>query len=436
GLSGIAEPLEIGKTLETARTLHPGTRQVWIVNDMTETGVANKKRILEAVPFYANSLSFVFLENVTRTELEQTLGNLPADSIVLFFAFSRDRNGEFFEADEGLKIVTNSSVRPVYSLWDYTLGKGVVGGMLLRGRDHGTATGRMMMTRLSGAETEQSGDAGNQSSYMFDFTKLRQFGIRTGDLPAGSIVINEPASIFAFSWYLWGSIGVATVLICIIVLLLFNISKRQQAEEHVRENEEKFRGITQRAFEMIYTADPSGIITYVNPAVQKITGYAPNDLLGQNIQKVLQESEQPGIQRVLRSVMKGANIDDYEMKIIRKDGSTAITENNFSPIVENGEIVGIQGAARDITEKKEAELLKKKAFQQIEKNIEQFQILNDQLRNPLAVIIGLSDLQDSEAARQILQQAWQINEIITKLDKGCLESDKVRAYLRKQYEKE
>jgi PAS domain S-box-containing protein len=187
---------------------------------------------------------------------------------------------------------------------------------------------------------------------------------------------------------------------------------------------------------MIYMTNPDGVITYISPAVERITGYVPDEVVGSRIQGFLGESELSGMQRVITSVMNGSNIDEYEMKITRRDGSTAIVENNFSPIVENGEITGIQGAARDITEKKEVESLKKKAFQQIEKNIEQFQILNDQLRNPLAVIIGLSDMQDGETAKQILQQAWQINEIVTKLDKGCLESEKVREFLRKQYEKE
>jgi PAS domain S-box-containing protein len=183
-------------------------------------------------------------------------------------------------------------------------------------------------------------------------------------------------------------------------------------------------------------ADPEGALTYVSPAAQRITGYVPDEIIGRRIQALLPDSELAGFDRVIRSVMRGENIDDYEMKITRKDGSVTIVETNFSPIMQDGEITGIQGAARDIAEKKEVEKLKKQAFQQIEKNIEQFQILNDQIRNPLAVIIGLSDLQDNANAQQILKQAWQINEIVTKLDKGCIESEKVRAYLRRTYEKE
>ena len=43
----------------------------------------------------------------------------------------------------------------------------------------------------------------------------------------------------------------------------------------------------------------------------------------------------------------------------------------------------------DITDKKQNETVKRKALEQIEKNIEQFAILGDHIRNPLAVIVGL-----------------------------------------------
>ena len=52
--------------------------------------------------------------------------------------------------------------------------------------------------------------------------------------------------------------------------------------------------------------------------------------------------------------------------------------------------------ARDITERKEIERLKRDAFRQIEKNMEQFAILNDHIRNPLQAIVGLSLLNASD----------------------------------------
>ena len=79
---------------------------------------------------------------------------------------------------------------------------------------------------------------------------------------------------------------------------------------------------------------------------------------------------------------------------------------------------------------------KRKAFEQIEKNIEQFAILGDHIRNPLTVIVGLSDLIQDPAARKIQDQAKIINGIIDQLDQGWIESEKVREFLRKYYSDE
>jgi HAMP domain-containing protein len=79
---------------------------------------------------------------------------------------------------------------------------------------------------------------------------------------------------------------------------------------------------------------------------------------------------------------------------------------------------------------------KRKAFEQIEKNIEQFAILGDHIRNPLTVIVGLSDLIQDPAARKIQDQARIINGIIDQLDRGWIESEKVREFLRKYYSDE
>ena len=91
--------------------------------------------------------------------------------------------------------------------------------------------------------------------------------------------------------------------------------------------------------------------------------------------------------------------------------------------------------ATDITEQAVLEHMKKEAYGQIEKNIEQFAILGDQIRNPLAVITGLSDLLDETAVgEKILAQAREIDRIVDRIDRGWIESEKVRAMIRKYYD--
>jgi len=91
-------------------------------------------------------------------------------------------------------------------------------------------------------------------------------------------------------------------------------------------------------------------------------------------------------------------------------------------------------SARDISERRMMEELKKKAFTQIDKNIEQFAILNDQIRNPLTLLMIYAEEMDSPDGEKILEQITRIDKLVDKLDKGLLESEKVRAFLRRYYD--
>jgi signal transduction histidine kinase len=98
-------------------------------------------------------------------------------------------------------------------------------------------------------------------------------------------------------------------------------------------------------------------------------------------------------------------------------------------------ISGIVLCGLDITDTIEMEELKKYAFTQIEKNIEQFAVLGDHLRNPLTAIIGLCDLlEDKETGVKILARAQEIDNLITRIDRGWIDSEKVRNIIRKYYD--
>ena len=87
----------------------------------------------------------------------------------------------------------------------------------------------------------------------------------------------------------------------------------------------------------------------------------------------------------------------------------------------------------DITERKQMEVAHRNALKQIEKNIEQFAILGDHIRNPLTVIVGLTCMIGKDIADKVLFQAKEIDKIITKIDIGWIESEKVRNILKKYY---
>jgi PAS domain S-box-containing protein len=95
--------------------------------------------------------------------------------------------------------------------------------------------------------------------------------------------------------------------------------------------------------------------------------------------------------------------------------------------------VCIMASFIDITDRKQMEAVKRSALEQIEKNIEQFAVLGDHIRNPLAVIVGLSSLAPGDVTDKIILQAREIDRIVTQLDQGWIESEKVREFIKRYY---
>jgi two-component system, response regulator PdtaR len=88
----------------------------------------------------------------------------------------------------------------------------------------------------------------------------------------------------------------------------------------------------------------------------------------------------------------------------------------------------------DITDHKQLEeKLKTEGITQIEHNMEQFQILNDQIRNPLQAITGYVSLDCVKYQERIREQIGMIDNLVARLDHGWVESEKVRKFLLRHY---
>jgi PAS domain S-box-containing protein len=99
-----------------------------------------------------------------------------------------------------------------------------------------------------------------------------------------------------------------------------------------------------------------------------------------------------------------------------------------------GNVARVAVQFHDITElKRIEEQIQQEGLFRIEQNMEQFQILNDQIRNPLQVIRGYLDLSDSPFREKIEDQIRIIDDLVTRLDRGWVESEKVREFLMRHF---
>ncbi|MGC1121657.1 MAG: PAS domain S-box protein [Candidatus Methanofastidiosia archaeon] len=138
-----------------------------------------------------------------------------------------------------------------------------------------------------------------------------------------------------------------------IVLNVRNITERKEAEEELRESEEKYRNIVELAPDGIITTDTKGVITSCNTAFLVMTGHTKEEMLGKHFTKLptLRAKDIPQYLRALNSLVRGNPPKPIQAVWKRKDGQTRTGEIHVCAMKKKGSIIGFQAIIRDTTER-------------------------------------------------------------------------------------
>jgi len=139
-----------------------------------------------------------------------------------------------------------------------------------------------------------------------------------------------------------------------------DLTLRREMAKRLHDTEEKFKGITERSFDGIFTTDAKGVYTYVSPSFAKLFGLDPTEMTGKSILerahlRLQSESDRSRFAQIFKDVLRGNPIEAGQFEIRRADGSMAFVEANASPVLEGGKVTGVQAVVRDITKRIQAE---------------------------------------------------------------------------------
>lgn len=142
-----------------------------------------------------------------------------------------------------------------------------------------------------------------------------------------------------------------------VVASLRDVTEERRARDAVVQSEARYRNLFESATDAIYTMDTHGNLTSANPATAEITGYPVEELLGRSITTFADPEELDQLRENFRAARAGVPCR-YEGSFFRADGERRLASITNTPIHRGGEVVGVLGIARDITEerRREAEL--------------------------------------------------------------------------------
>lgn len=134
---------------------------------------------------------------------------------------------------------------------------------------------------------------------------------------------------------------------------------KRQAEEALKESEEKYRLMAENSSECLWSMDNQLHFTYLSPAIEQMTGFKPEEWEGTFLGSHFTKKEVDRVAAIAKEHIKNCKISkhrSFESKMITKTNEELNVEISSTALLnQNGDFIGMQGITRDITQRKQAE---------------------------------------------------------------------------------
>jgi len=159
-----------------------------------------------------------------------------------------------------------------------------------------------------------------------------------------------------------------------IVEYVRNITERMEAEQALRESEQRFRTVADFTYDWESWIAPDGTYKYISPSCQRITGYGANEFLidAKLLEKIVHPDDRKLIIRHLKDEIEMMDAQTLEFRIKTRNGDERWIAHICQPVYGNdGSFLGRRASNRDITDKKRGETALRKAHGELEKRVEE-----------------------------------------------------------------
>lgn len=151
------------------------------------------------------------------------------------------------------------------------------------------------------------------------------------------------------------------------ISIIEDITERVNAENMLKDREKRYRALVENGAEIVTIFSKEGRTIYSSPSGEKISGYTEAEIKAINLSTLIHPEDFKSFQSLLNKAIQNPRqpILGDPVRLINKKGEWRWAESTITNFLEDPNINGIVGNFRDISEKKEAEILLDRTYQTV-----------------------------------------------------------------------
>lgn len=318
----IDESIDYKKVFNYMKELNNNLEKIYVVNDKTRTGEIINSEIRKIIGNEKDfPVSTEFLQNLSLNDLIEKSKNLNETEGILFLLYFIDGNDMQLNYKKAISSMGEVSSVPIFTVWDFYLNEGAIGGYLTSPKLHGNIIGRVVNDYFSGIPISNSiNNVSDEDTKILDYQIYKAYEHYFTDYPENVQWINKPKSYFQKN----REILLTFLIIIAILLIIILVSLDHMHNQKIISKKDK--NMMEMQTELIYTLGDvietrSGETANHVKRVSKIAEYLAIEIGNENISKIilitspLHDLGKIGIPDAI--LKKPSNLTDEEFEIMR-----------------------------------------------------------------------------------------------------------------------
>jgi PAS domain S-box-containing protein len=356
--TAVAVALDLGQIIDDLLRIRPQTKTMFAVIGSSEFETFWRGELTREFQRYAGRLTIIWLHDLSFPDILKRVAVAPQDSAIFYLVMALDAKGVLQSDEHALTQLHEVATAPILGIYDFQLGRGIVGGPLISADDVARNSVDVALRLLRGeSAAEIRTPIQEHGPPTYDWRELQRWGISEARLPIGSIVRFRQPGLWDLYWsYIIGTIALVALQTGLISVLLLHRRRRRRAEHGLRESEQRFRNLANTLPVMVWTTRTDTTLDFVNHTIVTFTGVPVDDLLENGWLEYLHPDDVDPCQKTFLPAVAARRRFQLEYRLRRADGAYRwILDTGVPKYDSDGDFGGYIGSAIDISDRREME---------------------------------------------------------------------------------